>query len=116
MILVSLPHDGGTAVVYRDAKGTWMGAGPGGATLLDTRPARMGIGGGRMLVGGVLPPGASRAIVEGKDAATGNGAWIAIIDSLGVGYELAARYETPDGTILRHPSPAGWTREAVSDA
>jgi hypothetical protein len=56
MILVSLPYDGGIAEVYRDDEGTWLDG-----TLLDQRPGREGVGGGRWAVGGVLPPGASRA-------------------------------------------------------
>jgi hypothetical protein len=124
MILVSLYYDGGMAAVYRDADGTLLGAGPAkdggdtaslGGTLLDTLPASVGVGDGRMVVGGLLPHGASRAIVDGKRAVTGNGAWIAIIDAP-MGYELAARYEAGDGTIVPPKLPAGWTREPVSDA
>jgi hypothetical protein len=125
VILVSLDYGAGVAAVWRDARGVWLGAGPAGAgddtgsiggTLLDTRPARMGVGAGRMVVGGLLAPGASRAVVEGLPAATGNGAWIAIIASYTVAPEPAARFEADDGTIVRPELPADWTREPVSDA
>src|SRR3954453_5459527 len=124
-ILVSLRYAGGLAAVYRHVNGTMLGAGPAGAdgdlaslggTVLDSRPARLGVGGGRPVVGGLLPAGASRAVVEGERAAVGNGAWIAILDSRAAGYELAARYEADDGTIVRPALPAGWSREPVSAA
>lgn len=111
MILVSLPYDGGIAEVYRDDEGTWLGG-----TLLDQRPAREGIGGGRWAVGGLLPPGASSAIVEGEQAATGGGAWLALIDAPGMFDEPAVRFEAADGTIVRPELPADWAREPVADA
>jgi hypothetical protein len=125
MILVSLEYDGGMAAVSRDAEGSWLGAAraghdgditPRGGTLLDTRPASFGVGDRRTVVGGLLPPGASHAVVEGTRAATGNGAWIALVDALGLGYELVARYEAGDGAIVRPSLPVGWAREPVPDA
>jgi len=111
MILVSLAYDGGTAEVYRDDDGTWLGG-----TRLDDRPAREGIGDGSWAVGGLLPPRASRAIVEGLEAATGGGAWLAIIDAPGVFGVPAVRFETADCTIVRPELPAAWAREHVADA
>jgi hypothetical protein len=111
MILVSLPYDGGVATVYRDDEGTWLNG-----TLLDQRPGREGVGGGRWAVGGLLPPGASRAIVEGEEAVTRGGAWLAVIDAPGMFGEPAVRYEAADGTIVRPQLPADWARELVADA
>jgi hypothetical protein len=111
MILVSLPHDGGIAKVYRDDNGTWLNG-----TMLGQRPGVEGIGGGRWAVGGLLPPGASRAIVEGEEAAIGGGAWLAVIDAPGMFFEPAVRYEAADGTIVRPRLPADWARELVADA
>ena len=68
------------------------------------------------MVGGLLPPGASRALFEGEPAVSGNGAWIAITNALAGGAEVAARYEAGDGTIVRPALPAGWAHEPVSDA
>jgi hypothetical protein len=99
MILVSVPYDGGIAKVYRDDEGTWLDG-----CLLDQRPGREGIGGGRWAVGGLLPPGASRAIVEGVEAATRGGAWLAVIDAPGMFGEPAVRYEAADGTVVRPPA------------
>ena len=111
MVLVSLPYDGGIAKVYRDDEGTWLDG-----TLLGRRPGREGIGGGRWAVGGLLPSGASRAIVEGEQAATGGGAWLALIDAPAMFCEPAVRYEDADGTIVRPELPADWARESVADA
>lgn len=108
---MSLAHDRGTAEVYRDDRGTWLGG-----TRVDQRPAREGLGGGRWAVRGLLPPRASRAIVEGVEAATGGGAWLALIDDLGVFGEPAVRFETADGAIVRPELPAEWARELVADA
>jgi hypothetical protein len=125
MILVSLRYANGVAAVYREADETWLGAGPAedegdvgslGGMLLDSGPGRVGIGGGRWAAGGLLPPGASDAVVEGRRAVTGHGAWIALVDAPGPHYEFAARYEARDGTIVRPPLPANWAREPVRDA
>jgi hypothetical protein len=69
-----------------------------------------------MLVGGLRPRGASRAVVEGERAVADNGAWIAILDSIDVHGEVAARYEAGDGAIVRPALPARWAREPVPDA
>ena len=111
MILVSLPYQGGIAEVYRDDEGVWLGG-----TLLDRRLACEGIGGGRWAVGGLLPPGASSAIVEGAEAATGAGAWLALIDTPGMFDGPAVRFEAADGKIVRPELPADWARELVADA
>jgi len=111
MILVSLPYDGGIAEVHRDDEGTWLGG-----TLLDRRPAREGLGGGRWAVGGLLPAGASSAIVEGEVAATGGGAWLALIDAPVMFALPAVRYEAADGRIVRPELPDDWAREPVADA
>jgi len=121
MILVSLRYDGGLAAVYRDAGRVWLGVRPDGAarfggTSLDTRPGQVGVGGRRMVVGGLLPPEASVAMVEGVRAATGDGAWIALVGVALMDHEPAVRYEAGDGTIVRHELPAGWPREPVADA
>jgi hypothetical protein len=113
---VSLRYDGGTATVFRTADGAWLGAGDEGATLLDTRPAGVGIAGGRKVVGGLLPPGATQAEVEGTRATTGNGAWVAVIDDIGLDQRIAARYAAADGTIVRPALPAAWARAPVTDA
>jgi ribosomal protein L37AE/L43A len=117
-ILVSLRYAGGIAAVYRDGHHAWLGAGPDtdslGGTLLDARPAHVGMPGGRAVAGGLLPPGATSAIVAGVRAETGNGAWVAIVAP--VGHEPAVRYEAADGTTVRPPLPAGSAREPVRDA
>jgi hypothetical protein len=111
MILVSLRYDDGIAAVYRDDDGAWLGAGPDtaslGGMLLDTNPGRLGIGRGRLVAGGLLPPGAAVAIVEGTRATTGHGAWVAVIDEVETRDGLAARYEADDGTVVRPALPAG---------
>jgi hypothetical protein len=125
MILVSLRYDGGVAAVYRDGRETWLGTGPVedegdtaslGGMLLDDRHGQVGVGGGRWAVGGLLPPGAADAVVEGQRGVAGHGAWIALVDAPGPFYEFATRYEAEDGTIVRPPLPAGWAREPVPDA
>ena len=122
VILVWLEYDGGVAVISRDGHGAWLRAGDGddaarlGGTLLDSRLARVGVGAGRVVVGGLLPSGASRAFVDGLRATTGNGGWIAVIDSRTMAPEIAARFEADDGTIVRPALPDRWTREPVTDA
>src|SRR3954453_8652439 len=76
-ILVSLRYAGGLAAVYRHVNGTMLGAGPDaadgdlaslGGTVLDSRPARLGAGGGRTEVGGRGPPRGRRAAAGGRVA------------------------------------------------
>ncbi len=78
MILVSLRYDGGVAAVYRAGDEVWLGVGPAedvaslGGTLLDSGHGRVGIGGGRWAVGGLPPPGAADAVVEGRRGVAGH--------------------------------------------
>jgi hypothetical protein len=111
MILVSVAYDGGTAQIARDERGAWLEE-----MLLGAGPTAVGIGGGRLAIGGLLPAGAARAIVDGVEAATGGGAWLAVVNSLAMFGDPPVRFETVDGVIVRPELPSDWEREAVADA
>ena len=65
-------------------------------------------------VGGLLPEGATRAVLEGVAAPTGGGAWLAIVASNHP--EPAVRVEGENGEIVRPAHPADWLVEPVADA
>jgi hypothetical protein len=126
-VLVSLPYDGGAAGVFRDGEEIWLTAAlehRGGTEVgqhVGDRFAREGIVPLGFVVGGVLPEGATRAVVvsprgEAIQATCGERAWIAVVQDAEIFLDPPVRFETASGDIVRPPLPADWRREPVPDA
>jgi hypothetical protein len=84
------------------------------------QPIRLGLGDGRMLVGGLLPPGAVSA--EGveatgvrKSAGVGDGVYAVIFED-GEPGEHALGYRDAIGQFVHRPLPAEYPHEPVTDA
>ena len=109
--------------VYRDGDGRhWVGGvGEEEAVELDYEPAEELNEDGTAVVGGLLPPGATRASVrdprgEMQPARTGSGVWLALIEDHGMFSEPAVVYRDEGGSIVPRPAPEGAEREPVPDA
>jgi hypothetical protein len=124
-VLVALPYDGGRAEVVRDGRGTLLVGSveqDGGTEIRDAAAARMaleGVAGGRFVVGGLLPPGAVRAVAiapsgEPVEAVCGGGAWLAIGPS-GDFDAPPVRFDDAAGEPVRPALPEAWPREPVAD-
>jgi hypothetical protein len=113
--LVTLQHPGGVARVHRDADGqVWLsGMDAFGGTLIDGRFTVAGIVDG-LVAGGLLPSGATRAVLEGAPTHVGGGAWLGRIDDR---FDTpAVRFEDDAGNVVRPPLPSAWPVEPVPDA
>ena len=122
--LVSLPHRDGVAEVRRGHHGAMLISDArhgGGTPLEDHRPAMEGLRHEVTLSGGLLPPGAARAVVldragREQEATCGNGAWLALLDQPINGEPPVVRYVDASGELVAVPLPPGVRLEAVSDA
>jgi hypothetical protein len=119
-VLVSVSRGDAVAAVVRDdgyivlADDLQRG---GGGVVEAGESTYIGLPDGLGAVGGLLPPGAVRAVGvdatgEAAEAACGGGAWVA----LGFGRHIAVRFEDADGRIVRPPLPATWARQPIHDA
>lgn len=84
------------------------------------KPLRVGLADGRMLFGGLLPPGAVSAEVvdatgERKTVAVG-GSTYAVISDDGKHGEPALGYRDGAGAFVRRPMPAAYPHQSVPDA
>ncbi len=85
------------------------------------RPAVEGLRDEMTLSGGLLPPGAVRAVVFDRagrrnEATCGNGAWLVLLDQPVIGEAPVLRFLDPADGLVPVPIPAGVRLEAVSDA
>jgi catechol 2,3-dioxygenase-like lactoylglutathione lyase family enzyme len=84
------------------------------------QPLRLGLGGDRMLFGGLLPPGAvSVEAVEAtgarKAAAVGGGAFAVIFED-GEHGDPALGYRDAEGAFVHRPMPGEYAHEPITDA
>jgi hypothetical protein len=121
--LLTLDHEDGTAAVFRDADGRhWLSsASHGGTGLEGYEPALEGLEGDAVVVGGLMPPGATEALFrdsrgEMRTAVAGGGAWLAYIDDHDMFAETAALFRDAEGAVVRRPPPAGARSEPIPDA
>ncbi|MGH2838829.1 MAG: TFIIB-type zinc finger domain-containing protein [Thermoleophilaceae bacterium] len=123
--LVELPHGNAVAAVLRDDDDGWLWLSgnsrrAGGTGISDYGVFAEGWG-DKWVVGGALPPGATRAQLRGEpgastDARAANGGWVAVIDRSGFHRETVVRYLDDAGEIVRRPLPPGTDVTPVPDA
>jgi hypothetical protein len=122
-VLVTTPTpDGTTAGVVRDEDSGMLLLvasieGNRGGTGIDDYSGRVCGLRDHMLQGGLVPPGATQAIVilptgEPTPAAVGGGAYVMIYAGHVRG-PLPVRFEDADGAIVRVPQPASWPSEPL---
>ena len=122
--LIALPHRHGVAEVWLGRHGAVLtGEGPRGpgTQLQGHRPAVHGLPEEVTLSGGLLPPGAVRAVVldrAGRDneATCGNGAWLVLLDQPTIGEAPVVRFLDGADELVPVPPPAGVRLEPVDDA
>ena len=120
--LLTLDHEHGTAGVFRDRDGAALlsSTGRGGTVLNEHEPAREQIE-EISICGGLLPPGASAALVRDArgamvPASAGNGAWIARVEAGASFHDPVARFVDEGGTLVPSPLPDGATTAPLPDA
>jgi hypothetical protein len=123
--LVFVEHDGESVGVVRDRAGVaWLSDSTErvcGPRLDDLRPEHVGLADDRMLIGGLLPPGAVSAEVvddagERHVAAAANGAYVTVLDQPATGRPCPVCCRDDEGTPVAPGLPASWERTAVLDA
>ena len=123
-VLVSVEcGDGRGGVVRADDRCVWLSWSVerlGGPRIDDYRPAHVGLGDDRTLLGGRLAPGAAAAeAVDDRGrripAAVGNGAWAVVLDQPIRGRVPAVCCRDAQGRPVAPALPAGWARAAVTD-
>jgi hypothetical protein len=125
-VIAELQYEDGRAEIVRDSVHTWLvgSVADRRGTAIEPpeerRVVRQGVRGGRDVVGGLLPKGATRAVVMAPsgapvDATCTGGAWLAIVPA-GDGHDPPVRFDDHAGRPVRPPLPHAWTREPVDDA
>lgn len=122
--LVSLVHRHGVAEVRRSDHGAVLTSDrrrAGGMNLESYRAAVAGLPDEVTLSGGLLPPGAVRAVVfdrggRGIEATCGHGAWIVLLDQPTMGEPPVVRFLDAANELTPVPLPSTVRLEAVTDA
>ena len=123
-VLVSVECGDGRGGVVRADDGcvwlSWSVERLGGPRIDDYRPAYVGLGDDRTLLGGRLAPGAAAAeAVDDRGqrvpAAVGNGAWAVVLDQPIRGPVPAVCCRDAQGRPVAPALPASWTRTLVTD-
>lgn len=121
--VLTLEHERGSTSIFRDARDRhWLGVETHDGTLIESHdPVLIGLDDDAVVVGGVLPPGATEALCrdgrgEMRPARTGSGAWIVCLEEHDMFLEIAALFRDASGALVPRPLPDGATIEGGVDA